>query len=41
MNNLSHKTPVSITATWLNSNLMEIMEIIEEKMNKNGAQHAV
>jgi len=38
MNNASHKTPVSITSTWLNSNLLEIMEIIKEKMNKNGAQ---
>ncbi|QQS51090.1 MAG: hypothetical protein IPM71_16265 [Bacteroidota bacterium] len=41
MNNLSHKTPVSITSNWLTSNLTEIMEIITEKMNKNGAQHAV
>ena len=41
MNNVSHKTPVSITSTWLNSNLMEIMEKIKEKMNKNGAQHFV
>ena len=41
INNVSHKTPVSITSTWLNSNLMEIMEIIEEKMNKNVAQHAI
>ena len=41
MNNVSHKTPVSITSTWLNSNLLEIMEIIKEKMNKNGAQHAI
>mgnify|MGYP001431576117 CR=1 FL=1 len=41
MNNVSHKTPVSITSTWLKSNLMEIMEIIEEKMNKNGAQHTI
>jgi hypothetical protein len=41
MNNVSHKTPVSITSTWLNSNLMEIMEIIKEKMNKNGAQHTI
>lgn len=38
MNNLSHKTPVSITSTWLKSNLLEIMEIMKEKMNKNGAQ---
>jgi len=38
INNLSHKTPVSITSIWLNSNLIDIMEIIKEKMNKNGAQ---
>ncbi len=41
MNNISHKTPVSITSTWLKSNLMEIMEEIEEKMKKNGAQHTI
>jgi len=41
MNNLSHRTPVSITSTWLKSNLIEIMEIIEERMNKNIAQQGV
>jgi hypothetical protein len=35
MNNISHKTPVSITSTWLELNLFEIMEIIEEKMEIN------
>lgn len=37
MNNISHKTPVSITSTWLNSDLIEIMEIINERMNKKRA----
>ena len=34
MNNISHKTPVSLTSTWLEMNLIEIMEIIEEKIKK-------
>ncbi len=34
MNNISHKTPVSITSTWLECNLLEIIEIIEDKIKK-------
>nr|WP_320023173.1 STM3941 family protein [uncultured Draconibacterium sp.] len=34
MNNKSHKTPVSITSTWLEKNQIEIMELIDEKMKK-------
>ena len=34
MNNKSHKTPVSITSTWLEYNLLEIIEIIEDKIKK-------
>lgn len=34
INNASHKTPVSITSTWLNSNLSEISEIVKGKIKK-------
>jgi hypothetical protein len=34
MNNKSHKTPVSITSTWLEYNLLEIIEMIEDKIKK-------
>ncbi len=34
MNNKSHKTPVSITSTWLEYNLIEIIEMIEDKIKK-------
>ncbi|HDK42728.1 MAG TPA: hypothetical protein ENG87_05070 [Candidatus Pacearchaeota archaeon] len=34
MNNKSNKTPVSITSTWLEYNLLEIIEIIEVKIKK-------
>jgi len=39
MNNISHKTPVSITSTWLDCNFYELTEIIEQKMIDNSAQH--
>ncbi|MEL7589418.1 MAG: STM3941 family protein [Prolixibacteraceae bacterium] len=34
MNAISHKTPVSITSVWLECNLDQIIEIIEEKIKK-------
>lgn len=37
LNSASHKTPVSITSTWLDADIMEIMEIIKERMSKYNA----
>ena len=37
MNNVSHKTPLSLTATWLECSFYELLSIIEDKYKKNVA----
>lgn len=41
MNTVSHKTPVSLTSNWLDCSFEELLEILIEKLKKNGAQHAI
>ena len=35
MNNVSHKTPLSLTSTWLECNVDELFTIIQDKLRKN------
>ncbi len=37
MNKVTHKTPVSLTSTWLNCNFEELVTLIEDKYKKNSA----
>ena len=37
MNKVSHKTPVSLTSTWLNCSFEELVSLIEDKYKKNSA----
>jgi len=41
MNNKSHKTPLSIATNWLECSFEELLEIMEEKIMKNGAQQKI
>ena len=34
LNNVSHKTPLSLTSTWLECSFMELLTIIEDKLKK-------
>lgn len=37
MNNLSHKTPLSLTSTWLECSFHELVTLVEKKSSKNSA----
>jgi hypothetical protein len=37
MNNVSHKTPVSLTSTWLEFSFEELFTTIDDRIKKNGA----
>jgi hypothetical protein len=37
MNNVSHKTPVSLTATWFECSLEELLTTISDRIKKNGS----
>ncbi len=41
MNNVSHKTPVSLTSTWLECDFETLEELMTDRLKKYGAQHAV
>ena len=41
MNNISHKTPVSLTSDWLDCSFDELVTIIEDKYKRYGAQHKI
>ena len=37
INNISHKTPLSLMSTWLDCNFEKLVMIIDNKLKKNGA----
>jgi|GEM_PF-2294829 len=41
MNNISHKTPVSLTSDWLDCSFDELVTMIEGKYKRYGAQHKI
>jgi hypothetical protein len=41
MNNVSHKTPVSLTSNWLDCSFENLVAMIEDKYKKNGTTHRV